>query len=314
MLEEQTNLYYVDFKETGGVVHTRPTRVLPELVLTGKKKSELEIRLENYFRSIRSTLGEASKLRRGIRQSEGITRRYLFDLLLPSPGLVYLTDGFYTGWFYATGRDGKTHVAFRNRKIDDMEDYRHIYFRPYFLLDERKASELDLLLKSPLSEEEVDALRNFPHERAHPLYRNLISLSLEDFCKFSRAFFDNYHDRARELLKENKSEERTEYGRENLLKIAIANDGMAFLYRGALSDIKKNMEVTGITVFPLTEEGCVVAYRVGNGIRYRTYPLPHTHIKHFQRYRILGERPMTFEEFRQDYLKMVNNNPSLFRE
>lgn len=129
---EGENLYYVDFRESGGVVHSEPTRMFSELVFTGRTKSQLEIELEQHAKMIKETLGQSAQKGRSLGKTVQIARPVFLDLSLPSPGIIELKDNLYTGWFY-TAENGQVYAAFRGSdNVDQSEYVKSVKRRPYF--------------------------------------------------------------------------------------------------------------------------------------------------------------------------------------
>jgi len=317
MSEEQQSVYYVDFKNTGGIVHTTPTRILPELSLTGRIRGELEEQVWKHFQELKRSMGDLARLAKSVVKSESFIKKKLFELELPEPGLIELPDSFYTGWFYI--QDGETVFSVaKNLEKDNVPSYRiprELTGKHYFLLDREEAEMWNSRLKEgPLSSEEFLSLMNTRYLSTHPSFEPVSQLSLEDFINQTRPFLDAFWDKTKRLMNEAgyTREELVQHLTENALKIAISSTVGHRMYNRTKREIKWQMKNSGLTVYPL-EQGAVVAYQIGNGMAYKNVPMPQSNFAHFQRYSILGEKPMTFEEFRHDYLTMVNNNPNLFR-
>jgi len=154
-----------------------------ELFLLGTGERALEEKVEGELQEIKAILPEAAVLGRSLQITHHLTRRRLFDQILPSPGLIDIGDNFYTGWFYIN-ENGRTFITFRGREIEEVASHYYPKLSPYFLLKKEEANMWNSRLKDgPLTTEEVDRLRKFQHEDSHPLYQSLFNLILEDYVK-----------------------------------------------------------------------------------------------------------------------------------
>lgn len=318
MSAEQGRKFYVDFKETGGVVHTQPTRFLPELVLTGRTKSQLDLEFERHAKMVQETLGESAKIGLRLGRAHQLARPIFLDLSLPFPGLTELKDNFYTGWFY-TIEDGKIYSAFRKKDDVPLSLYLNQNRRaPYFLLDGKEAMMWNQRIKQgPLSLDRVDDLDLSPSVQAHPFFKSLAGLDIKELTDLASSIADNFWGEFKTFDRNDRSSVKREFLRNNLLSLAILGIIHRRSHRAALAEVREGMERNEITVFPLGQGTCVVRYltddvRNKSSIPARTIPLSHNLIRHFQRYGRLGERPMTAREFETLYRRLVNPSTKLF--
>lgn len=235
---------------------------------------------------------------------------------MPEPGLIPLGDNFYTGWFYVLFRD-QIYSAFKNSGSEEIPRFRMRSSSPFYLLEKDQAYNWQARFRQgPLDSVDIEILNSYPHEEAHPLHQELRSLSLGDFVAETRQFTDNFWAQSKELMDQGRDSQLIDHLTESMMKIAVANDvGLAFS-KGALAEIKDKMQVAQISVFPLNEEGCVLAYtsKVGTPLKFRVLPLPQEHRRFFQRYGLHGERPMTRKELKYWYIRLVKTNTTLFEK
>lgn len=323
MNQEKRKPYYIDFVGSGGVVEIRPTKVLPELVFTGKIKSQLELELEQHTRMVQDILGESARKGLGIDRQAGIARRELFKLLLPSfPGIVELKDNFYTGWFYTT-ENGQIYSSDIKKNNGRQSPYMSQNGKPlYFWLDSKQAGVWNQRIKqSPLTIDAISELFKYSGIELHPFYQAIAILDLKELVDKVNSVGDGFWNIFRTFAPDDKSDAKREFLRNNLLDLEILNRVHGRSHRMALAEIRELMERNEITVFPLGQDRCIVRYisdirdknKVGGGqATTRTLPLPHNLIRHFQRYGRFGERPMTKEEFEALYRRLVDPNTKLF--
>lgn len=318
--EQENSPLYVDFRETGGVVHSRPTRLLPELVLTGRTKSQLDIELEQHGRTVREILGVSARIGLSLARAPQLARPIFLDLSLPFPGLTELKDNFYTGWFYTT-EDGKIYSAFRKKDDVPLSPYLNQNQKrraPYFLLDRKEAMIWNQRIKQgPLSVERVDDLDLSPSVQAHPFYKSLAGLDIKELTDLASSIADNFWGEFKTFDRNDRSSIKSEFLRNNLLNLAILDITHRRSYRAALAEVREDMERSEITVFPLGQSTCAVRYLIDyvrnkSSIPARTIPLPHNIMRHFQRYGRLGERPMTERELERQYRTLVDPKTKLF--
>lgn len=193
MNQQENQPYYIDFARSGGVVESKPTTMLPELVFTGKIKSKLENELEQHAKMVQETLGESARKGLGLRRTTGAIRPIFLDLSLPLPGLTELKDNFYTGWFY-TAEAGQRYSAFRKR--DDVSFSQYVLLsrrEPYFLLDKTEAALWDERVKQePLTVEQIDELFLSPSIDVHPSYESLSRSNLKELTDTVTATADSF--------------------------------------------------------------------------------------------------------------------------
>lgn len=317
MNTEQERKYYVDYRESGGVVHSEPTRMLPELVFTGRTKNQMEIELEQHAKMVQETLGEAANKGRRLERITSFVRRDFLDMSLPSPGIIELKDNFYTGWFYTT-ESGQMYIAYRGAK-DNVPLSKHpIKSRrePYFLLDEKEAEYWsDKVKQNLLTVAEMDQLFLSPGIESHPTYEDLTKLNLKELTNKVGSIADNFWNNLQTFDRNDRGSKKREFFRDNLLELEIHEAVSYYVFITARKEIGESMVKNEITVFPLGQEGCVVRYGTNpeNNIqtRTRTLPLPHNLMRHFQRYGRLGEQPMTKREFETLYRRLVDPNTQL---
>lgn len=182
MTSENRNKYYID-SNTGGVVHSQPTKTLPDLVFTGKNKSPLDLQLEQHARIVQEVLGESFDVGSRLKQTGGIIRTVFVGLSLPLPGLAQLKDNFYTGWFYTT-EEGTVRSAFmKNKGKHPSLSVNYGRRDSYFMLDEQEVEFWNSRMKSPLSIEEVKQLFSSPGLEAHPYCQILTELGLKELTR-----------------------------------------------------------------------------------------------------------------------------------
>lgn len=312
--------HYVDFRETGGVVHSSPTRMLPELVFTGRTKSQLDIELEQHAKMVQETLGFSAWKGVSLARAPQLARPIFLDLSLPFPGLTELKDGFYTGWFYTT-EAGIVYSAFRRKDDVPLSPYLNQHQKrrsPYFLLDKREAVVWNQKVKQgPLSVGQIDDLCLSSNLQAHPAFQSLAELDIKNLTDIAVSTANSFWNGFKKFDRNDRSSEKIEFLRNNLLNLEILEIVYHFSYRAALKEVRESMERNEITVFPLGQDRCAVRYitDVGNRqTRARTLPLPHDLIKHFQRYGRLGERPMTKGAFETLYRRFVDPKTKLFEK
>lgn len=322
MNQEERKPYYVDFARSGGVVESSPTRMLPDLVFTERRKSELELQLEQHTRMVQDMLGESAWKGRRLIKTVAMARRVFLDLSLTEHGIVELKDSFYTGWFY-TVENGKMYSALREK--DDVPLSPHakkIQPRSYFLLDRKEAESWNRKIKqNPLTIEEVDRLFLSPGIEVHTYYQSLARLNLKELTDRIISITDSFWDFFKTFDRNDKSAAKGEFLRDNLLNLEILKRVHNRSHKAALGEIRESMERNEITVFPIGQGGCVVRYisdledKKDKGSRQtttRTFPLPQNLMRPFQRYGRLGERPMTKGEFETLYRRLVDPNTKLF--
>lgn len=309
-------VYYTEYsrKAGSGIVETSPTRVLPELVLTGRNKTDYEVELEAHARMVEEVMGQAAHKGRNLEKTRNFAKLKLFELSLSAPGIVGLKDNYYTGWFY-TSEDGQVYSAFRQTENVPSSQYlRDKPFSPFFLFDNQQANTWNERLKeNPLTVEKIEELRAFSSINDHPSYGELSKLNLEQLVGKVTSSTDDFWKTFRSI-EASDIEGKREFLKSNLLDLSILDIVGRQSYRTALAEIKTSMATNGLTVFPLGTDGSVVGYIVGKGggMKYRTLPLPHEKIRHFQRYGALNELPMTQSEFIHWYKKLVDPNTHLF--
>lgn len=320
MSERQEGKYYVDFRESGGVVHREPTRMLPELVFTGRTKSQLKIELEQHAKTVEESLGESAWEGRNLGRITQIVRREFLGLFFPSPEIIKLKDDFYTGWFYTT-EDEQTYAAFKAEANVSQSPYVRHTRRAYFLLDRTEAEFWNERVKqNPLTVEEIDKLFLSPGLEAHPSYQSLSRLNLRDLTNKIGSTTDSFWNTLRTFDRNDRSDTKREFLRENLLDLEILNQIHYRSHSVVEGEVRNSMEKSEITIFPLGQERGVVRYisditgryNIGSSkLTTKTLPMPHNLIRHFQRYGRLGERPMTRAEFETLYRRLVDPNTKL---
>lgn len=263
--------------------------MLPELVFTGRTKSQLDIELEQHAKMIQEILGESARIGLGLRKTVAMARPVFLALSLPEPGIAGLKDNFYTGWFY-TVEGGQIYSAFR--KIDNVSPSQYVNLTtrsPYFLLDKTQEEAWnDRIKQNPLTVQEIDELFSSPGLEAHPLHQSLAGLNLKNLTDKVASTKDSFWNGFRQFGRNDISDAKCEFLRDNLLDLEILDRIHGRSYRMALAEVRESMEKNEITVFPLGQEGAVVRYGIDPGnsrqTRTRTLPLPHNLMRHFQRY------------------------------
>src|SRR3989344_4017244 len=309
--------YYVDFRESGGVVHREPIKNFPEIVLTGRTKSELDSEFEKKIEMTRSTMGEASNKGRSIGKSRHIARSRLLELSLPNPGFIELEDNFYTGWFY-THENGQVFSAFGGKR-DGIQISRTVSENghgAYFLLDEVEAERWSDRLSNPnpLTVQELRRLLSFPGLEAHPMNGELNKLNLNDLTGRVSEEADGFWENFRKYDRDDKSDEKLDLLKSNLLNLEVLGRVHNESYKEARSEIGEIMKRSQVTVFPLGREGCMVRYIADSESgeeRIRSFPIPHDRVNHFHRYGRLRQKPMIREEIEAQYRTLVDPNTKL---
>lgn len=315
--EQGRNKYYVDFKE-GGVVHSSPTRLLPELVFTGRIKSQLDIQLEQHAKMVQEILGESAYEGSRLGKTVHVARPIFIGLSLPFPGLIELRDSFYTGWFY-TSESGKMYSALHKKDNISLSPHvRQARRIPYFLLDKAQATLWDERIKQgQLSVEQIDELFLSPGIDAHASYESLSRSNLKELTDKVVVTADSFWIAFETLDRNDRSITKRDFLRNNLIDLVILDQIHDRSHRVALAEVRELMERNEITAFPLGGETCIVRYLTDDArnrvsIPARTISIPHRLMGSFQRYGRLGERPMTAKEFERQYRTLVDPKTKLF--
>lgn len=248
-------------------------------------------------------------------KSEHFARHRLFDISSPMPGFIGLPDSFYTGWFYLNDK-GKVFSVNRNRIKEGIPLYCLIgdeRRKLYFNLEKETAISWDSIFKKrPISRTEFKHLLEEPGLEAHPRYRVVLKTSLSEYAPESKTFLDGFWKNTKHLLDHGTKEELAGYLKENILELAMTNMMSNRLYRRILNGIAKSMEASDITVYQIDGQLAVVAYERNGKTVFRSIYMPREYLGLFQRH--LNKDPMSYEEFKRNYLRTVKSDSPLFRD
>ena len=223
-------------EQAGGAAHSRPTRFLSELAISGSTRIQEP---QNRTRTAEEILKESARIGYSLLRAVRTARPAFIDLSLTEPGIVELEDNFYTGWFYTVEAGGK-YSAYRN--IDNVSASPFVNKKrrpPYFLLDKSEAIEWDQSIKKgPLSIDLVDGLCLSPGIEAHPYYQSLAGLDLASLTDIASSLEESFWNEFLAFGPSDKSEAKRELLRINLLDLVMLETIHRRSYRAALREAR----------------------------------------------------------------------------
>lgn len=314
MKEGQGFKYYIDFAKEGGagIVHTQPTRIVPELALTKAPRNALDEKVRNHARELSSLMSDLAHLSGNARQSEPFIRKRFLELQCPDPGFSLIAPNIYLGWFYVV-KDNQIYTTGRDatKNIPRLLDHE---LTPYFKMKGEEAAYWQRKVSQPLNTTALEELKQ-------KVFRPELSISIEpgiaalrEFVKESQALLDAFWEKATIILDKGDSVALMSLLKSHLLDSRATAVFSESRYRQISSEIKKMMKTSGITMYPVDQNMAIILFSTDDGLRTATAPIPHQKQHFFQRYLILGQKPFTRAEIATRYKALVNPNDNRFQK
>lgn len=311
--------FYMDFSLDGGVVSINPTKESAQaLVLPWSTfRSDTDTKVEKYSERVSAIIPPAMRLAVSAKRSSNFARTKLREILGISDGFIDIGEDYYFGYFRVIKPETSGSRSPLNQENRALQLYGvgpvATVSRIFKLEPEALTRWSPVIGEKPIDYSQWIELRTKTgDETTHPLYQSLLGVKLTDRLKSGKSYLDKFWADVKPMLDSGDKSIQEAYLRSNIITLAVFNRVIVRDSRSLLSQVSKKMFEIGVTALS-TGEGAIIGYTIDSShIRYRSLPIPLEHIRAFQRYLYLGEKPLTKSEVEALYRKFVNPNTNQF--